>query len=138
MDSLECQRIAEIVSFRAPVSLNRMPTVLDCVRANQTVITKVVTRVVQKAVEERVVYRDLIKEVEKHVPSTLPADFRVYHDAAAAGVPVPEAGDSARADAAPVRPEDLAVTVAENYAGCRDDRRRFEALQELVREVIKE
>lgn len=105
-------------------------------KQNQQVITKTITKFVTKAAEDRVVYRDQIKEVEKYVPSTLPllpADFRVYHDAAAAGVPIPAAGDTARADAAPVAPTTVAATIADNYAACRYDQERLEALQAIVR-----
>ncbi len=105
---------------------------------NQRVITKVVTRFVEKAAQERVIVRDQIREVENYVPSTLPVlpgDFRVFHDAAATGLPLPGADDPGRAGAATVKSETVAVTVAENYAGCREDRRRLEALQEIVAKI---
>lgn len=101
----------------------------------QQVITKTVTQFVEKAAQERIVYRDIIKEVENVVPNTLPmlpGDFRVLHDAAAAGVALPEVGDPARADAAPVAPATVAATVAGNYAGCRYDQGRLEALQKII------
>lgn len=103
--------------------------------AQQQVITKTVTQFVEKAAQERIVYRDIIKEVEKYVPNTLPmlpGDFRVLHDAAAAGVELPEVGDPARADAAPVAPATVAVTIADNYAACRYDQGRLEALQKII------
>ncbi len=65
----------------------------------------------------------------------LSGDFRVLHDSAASGVPSSEAGDPARVNAAPVSASDLAVTVVENYAGCREDRGRLEGLQEIVKNL---
>ena len=104
--------------------------------AQQQVITKTVTQFVERAAQERIVYRGIIKEVEKYVPNTLPmlpSDFRVLHDAAAAGVAPPEAGDPARVDAAPVAPVTVAATVADNYAACRYDQGRLEALQTIIK-----
>ena len=105
---------------------------------NQRVITKTVTRFVTKAAQDQVIHREQIKEIEKYAPTdrlVLSGDFRVFHDAAARGVSIPDAGDPTRINAAPVAASDLAVTVAENYAGCREDRGRLEALQEIVRKI---
>lgn len=107
--------------------------------AQQKVITKTVTKFVEKAAQERIVYRDIIREVENYVPNTLPmlpGDFRVLHDAAAAGVTPPEAGDPVRADAAPVAPSVVAETLADNYAACRYDQERLGALQQIVESII--
>lgn len=71
-----------------------------------------------KVVHER--GRTIIKEVPVYVPAdscALPGGFRLLHDAAALGVPLP--GPAAIADAAPVPAQDVARTVAENYTGCR-------------------
>lgn len=57
-------------------------------------------------------------------------DFRVYHDAAAAGE---EIDSTRRAPAAPVAPKDVALTIAENYADSRYDQSRLEALQQIMR-----
>lgn len=104
----------------------------------QQVITKTVTKLVEKAAQDRVVYRDIIKEVETYVPrdlAALPSDFRVFHDAAAEGRPLPSADDPARVNAFPVLPKTVATTLAENYAECRYDQQRLEALQEVVRTI---
>ncbi len=101
----------------------------------QKVITKTVTKFVEKAAQERVVYRDIIKEVPSYVPSDLPmlpGSFRVLHDAAATGSPLPEVGDSGGVDGAAVRPDDLANTLTKNYANCRDTRMRLIYLQEIL------
>jgi hypothetical protein len=101
----------------------------------QKIITKTVTKFVEKAAQERIVYRDIIKEVENYVPITLsmlPSDFRLLHDAAATGSPLPEAGDTARTTATPVPPKDVAFTVADNYEACRYDQGRLEVLQKIV------
>lgn len=100
-------------------------------------ITKTVTKFVERAAQERVVYRDIIKEVPSYVPSDLPmlpGSFRVLHDAAATGSPLPEAGDSGGVDGAAVTPQDLAGTISNNYASCRTDQRRLEALQAIIEE----
>jgi hypothetical protein len=102
----------------------------------QKVVTRYLTQYVERAAEERVVYRDIVKEVPVYVPSdlpVLPAGVRVLHDAAATGRALPETGDSSRADATPVTPQDLTRTVAENYASCREDQGRLEALQGIIK-----
>ncbi len=62
----------------------------------------------------------------------------MFHHAAAHGVPIPEAEDPARGNAALVAASGHAVTVAENYAGCREDRGRLEALQAVVLQITQE
>lgn len=88
-----------------------------------------------KAAKQRVITQTIIKEVDKYVPNTLPllpAGFRVLHDAAAAGkAPVDPAGT----DVAPVAPSTVAAAVATNYANCRYDQERLEALQAIVRTI---
>ncbi len=77
-----------------------------------------------------------MKEVPVYVSTdlpVLPAGMRVLHDAAATGRALSETPDSGGADAAPVTPQDLARTVAENYASCREDQGRLEALQGIIR-----
>jgi hypothetical protein len=99
----------------------------------QAAVNKAGSAHAKKAAKERVIVQTRIVEVEKYVPSSLPmlpGDFRLYHDAAAAGQ---EIDDSKRADAAPVAPKDVAVTLAENYAEARYDQGRLTALQEIVR-----
>lgn len=109
---------------------------MQAAQAQQQSITHTVTKFVQRAAQERVVTRDIIKEVEVYVPkdlTALPADFRVFHDAAAEGRALPAADDPARANAAPVLPKVVAATVATNYADCRYDQQRLEALQEILK-----
>ena len=88
-----------------------------------------------KSSKQKIVTQTIIKEVDKYVPNTLPllpAGFRLLHDAAAAGqAPVDPAG----ANAAPVAPSTVAATVAANYANCRYDQDRLEALQAIVRTI---
>jgi hypothetical protein len=66
----------------------------------------------------------------------LSGSFRVLHDAAASGRALPDAGDSSRTDAATVTAQELAVTLVDNYAACREDQERLRALQEVVREMV--
>ena len=104
----------------------------------QQVMIKTVTKFVEKAAQERIVYRDIMKEIDKYVPSDLPmlpADFRVLHDAAAAGVALPEVGDTGGVVVAAISVKDVAVTVAENYATCRYDQGRLEALQTIIKSL---
>jgi hypothetical protein len=85
------------------------------------------------ASRERVVTRTIIKEVDRYVPSNspmLPGDFRLYYNAAVTGKPIDH---TSRADAAPVHPRDIATNATFNYAACRYDQERLEALQDIVR-----
>ena len=90
-----------------------------------------------KQAAAKVVYKTITKEVEKYVPNSLallPPGFRLLHDAAAEGVAV---DDTAGVDAAPVSPRQVASTVSANYAACREDQDKLEALQGIVRTVIE-
>lgn len=101
--------------------------------AAQSKVSKAGTQFAEKAAKDRVITQVIIKEVDRYVPNSLPmlpGDFRLYHDAAAAGTQV---DDSRRADAAPVSPRTVAATVAENYANSRYDQSRLEALQQIVK-----
>ncbi len=60
----------------------------------------------------------------------LPAAYRVLHDAAVLSA-VP--GAAGAADARPVSAQDLAATVAANYAACEANRQQLIALQAWVR-----
>lgn len=94
---------------------------------------RVVTKYIDRVRAEQIVGDTIIKEVPKYVPSdspALPAGFRLLHDAAAGGLPITAAG----ADAAAVPAEVAAETIAGNYATCRENAERLEALQEWVRE----
>lgn len=103
--------------------------------SQQEEINKVAQDYAAKAKKERIVTRTIIKEVDKHVPDTLPmlpAGFRLHHDAAATGQ---EINDTARVNGSPIAPKDVAHTVAENYANCRYDQGRLEALQGIVKAI---
>lgn len=88
---------------------------------------------VEKAAKERVITRTIIQQVNKYVPSTDPVlsgGFRLLHDASASGE---EPADSAGTAIAGVASSEVASTVALNYAACRYDQSRLEALQEIVK-----
>jgi hypothetical protein len=92
------------------------------------VITQYVDRV--HVVHEQA--KTIIKEIPVYVPSDpaacdLPGGFRLLHDAAATGNPLPN--PAAIADAAPVSAQTVAGTVSENYESCRADAERLTALQ---------
>lgn len=97
-----------------------------------TVAERVVTQYVDRLKIVREKSADIIKEVPVYVPdsSFLPGGFRLFHDAAAHGEQ-PDA--SGAADAAPVAAQDVAATVAGNYAACHENAEQLIALQEWVR-----
>jgi hypothetical protein len=102
-------------------------------RKDQAFADAVGAKVAASATKERVVYKTLIKEIPKYVESdcNLSGGFRVFHDAAA-NATVPDSSATG-ADAASVKAQDVAATVAENYESCRDNERRLEALQEIIK-----
>lgn len=109
--------------------------------AQQKAVAQTMGRYEKQTARERVVYRDIIKEVPSYVPSDLPmlpGPFRMLHDAAATGSPLPEAGGASAADAAAVTPAALARTITENYERCRNNQQRLTALQEIVRSALKD
>ncbi|WP_118181317.1 hypothetical protein [Paraburkholderia phosphatilytica] len=64
----------------------------------------------------------ITKEVIRYVPLStpdLPYGFRLLHDAAAAGVPLPATPSGVDGPAVPAAT--VAETVSDNYAGCRAD-----------------
>lgn len=75
-----------------------------------------------------------IKEkVTVYVPTTtpdLPAGFRVLHDAATDGSPVPDA--SGLSDGARVPAQEVAGTIIDNYTGCRENALKVEGFQQWV------
>lgn len=75
----------------------------------------------------------IVREVPVFVPAgaaQLPGGFRLLHDAAAAGGPVPEAAGIA--DAAPVDAQAAASTVTGNYAEFHEVAQRLTSLQDWV------
>ena len=90
-----------------------------------------------KQAAAKVVYKTITKEVEKYVPNSLavlPSGFRLLYDAAAQGIAV---DDTAGANAAPVAPSAVIQSVTTNFANCREDQDKLEALQAIVRTVIE-
>ncbi len=106
------------------------------VQVKQAEVTeRVVTQYVDRVRVVRETGETIVREVPVYVPAQcdadgrLPAGWRVLHDAAASGQPA----DAARAaDAQPVDPQTAARTVAENYAGCRENIEQLTALQQWV------
>lgn len=102
---------------------------------HQTVVTQASETVYLDRV--RVVHdhgETIIKEVTKYVPRTDPdlsGGFRLLHDAAASGEPLP--GPAAGADAAPVAAQEAAATVTSNYEACRANAETVKGFQEWAR-----
>ncbi len=94
------------------------------------VTTQVQTRYVDRV---RVIHeqgKTLTKEVIRYVPvdfPALPGTFRLFYDAAAAGLPLPDPASGAVA--APVPAQDLARTDADNLTGCRANVEQVKAWQ---------
>ena len=104
---------------------------------NESAIRKQTDKFIVKQAAAKVVYQTITKEVVKYVPNslpTLPGGFRLLYDAAAQGIAV---DDTTGVDAAPVAPSAVAQSVTENFANCREDQDKLEALQEIVRTVIE-
>jgi hypothetical protein len=92
------------------------------------VVTQYVDRV--QVVHEQA--KTIIKEIPVYVPSDpgacdLPGGFRLLHDAAATGNPLP--GPAAIADAAPASAQTVTSTVSENYEQCLAISEQLTALQ---------
>lgn len=80
----------------------------------------------------------IVREIPVFVPAGsggLGGGFRLLHDAAAEGGPVPDAAGIA--DAAPVPAQDVAATVLVNYAGAHETAERLIALQDWVYEQCR-
>ena len=65
----------------------------------------------------------------KITPTSLPSNFRLFHDAAAD----PFSQATGTADAAPVETQALADTISTNYSSCNQNSATLEALQDWVR-----
>lgn len=86
------------------------------VAATATVQTQIVTRL--QVIHDK--GATITKQVVKYVPLStpdLPYGFRLLHDAAAAGLPLPDAPSGVDGPAVPAAT--VAATVSDNYAGCR-------------------
>jgi hypothetical protein len=126
---------AEIQEKWDKASAEALRTVRAEEERRQKIITNTVTKYIEKAAEEKVVYRDIIREVPNYVPSDLPmlpGSFRLLHDAAASGSPLPEAGGAGGVDAAAVEIADFAETLIFNYQDCQDDKTRLQTLIGLI------
>ena len=104
------------------------------IRERQVVVNQVVETIYKDRV--RVIYErgtTIVKEVPFYVPSDtppLPGGFRLLHDAAAGGEPLP--GVAAIAGAAAVSAQEVASTVAGNYAVCLANAEQVKALQQWI------
>ena len=90
---------------------------------------------VSKRAADQVRIVNVTKEITREIPRLippgipdLPGGFRVLHDAAAGGVPVPTGG----ADEPSVSPQTVAETVADNYSTCLDNQSKLERLQQWL------
>jgi hypothetical protein len=95
----------------------------------------IATKRVAKAAKDKAIDQSNSEKVDAYVSNTipmLPGSLRVYHDAIATGQAL---SDRPRIDAAPVSAKDLAKTFGANYAECRYDQGRLEALQEIVKQL---
>lgn len=82
--------------------------------------------------------KNVLVEIERRIPvdsGLLPPDWRLLHDSAASGSPVPN--PPLGTDASPVPAKDAAVTVTENYGICRDTADQLVLLQQWIRGVSK-
>jgi hypothetical protein len=95
--------------------------------------TKVVTQYVDRVQVVREKGQTITKQVTKYVPLSAPAlpyGFRLLHDAAATGVPLPDAAVSL--DGPSVSAQDVAATVSDNYAVCHVEFEKLKSLQDWV------
>ncbi len=80
----------------------------------------------------------IVRKVPVFVPAgscDLPGGFRLLHDAAAGGEPVPDPADIP--DAAPVPAQEAAATVTGNYSTCQQTSQQLVSLQDWVRQQCK-
>lgn len=97
------------------------------------VSTKIVTQYVDRVHVVKEKADAIVRQVPVFVPAglpLLPGGFRLLHDAAATNEPVPVGSDAA--DGAPVAPQDVAATVAGNYATDHETAERLISLQDWV------
>jgi len=81
---------------------------------------------------------EITRNVPVFVPANspdLPSGFRLLHDAAAANEPV--SASSRIANAAPASAQEVAATVAENYAIAAENAQRLTSLQEWIMSQCK-
>jgi hypothetical protein len=93
--------------------------------------TKVVTRLQVVHDQGKTITKQVIKYVPLSAPD-LPYGFRLLHDAAAAGVPLPDTAGKLDGPAVPAAT--VAATVSDNYAGCRANAEVIRGWQEWADE----
>jgi co-chaperonin GroES (HSP10) len=94
---------------------------------------KVVTQYVDRVQVVREKGKTITQQVTKYVPLSapdLPYGFRLLHDAAATGVPLPDA--AVDLDGPAVSAQDVAATVSDNYAVCHAELEKLNSLQDWV------
>jgi hypothetical protein len=104
------------------------------VQAKQAdVTTQVVTKYVDRVQVVREQGKTITQQVTKYVPLSAPAlpyGFRVLHDAAATGMPLPDSAIGL--DGPAVAAADAASTVVANYTDCRAEYEKLKSLQDWV------
>jgi hypothetical protein len=101
--------------------------------AQAAVTTQVVTQYVDRVQVVHDAGKTITQQVTKYVPLSAPAlpyGFRLLHDAAANGVPLPDTAVSL--DGPAVAAQDVASTVSDNYAECHVEFEKLKALQDWV------
>lgn len=120
---------ANLAAYQAQAEAESAKLRAKAAEVRVEVVTKYQDRV--KVIRE--IAPEVVREIEviRQSACVLPPEFRVLHDrAAGAGTEA-----SAGADAAPVTPEVVAETVAENYRIARETAEQLKALQEWAATV---
>lgn len=94
----------------------------------------------RKQGKDRIITKEVIRYEQVTKPDercTLPAAWRVLHDAAATGEPATEAAGLADAGAGAVTDAAAIATVADNYADCRGYAEQVKGWQGYYRELTK-
>lgn len=103
--------------------------------SNQSAIHAAEKKFATRAAKSRIVTRTIIEKVDHYVPNNtplLPGGWRLLHDAAATGT---EVIDPSGVATAPVAAATASRSVANNYAECREDKARLEALQTIIKSI---
>lgn len=85
------------------------------------------------------VTKEVIREIPVYIPAStpaLPGGFRVLHDSAATGVPLPD--PTRQPPPAPVAAAAAAETVIDNYAACREQDAAYQRLQQWLTKGVKQ
>lgn len=123
-DELRFELTAAHVQIETLASIERTTSIVLSNRAQSKAAIKEHTSHVQAQIET---------QLPRSAGSSLPAGFRVLHDAAASGEPIPPA--TGRADGPAIPAQEIADTVTGNYATCRDVADQLSALQAWIRGV---